>query len=411
MHVVIFEGSQWPTFAPLSLSRPVFTLVTGMSTLLEKQVRHLKPTRLTLWVRPELAHHCIQRIVPKLEVPCAVNEPLDDEVATLVSGRTMHFRGYPETPNPSVIVDEPNLIRKAVVKSPGLSPTDLLNRSQRWLDLQELPHIEPQARMVNTPWDLIHWNDESLVNDAHHFSSDEQREIPDGTHVVNRDEVFVHPKAQLNPGVVLDGSTGPVHVAEGASIGANSVLCGPCCVGPYSKVLPLSHIRGGVTIGACCTVRGEVSASIILGHTNKLHDGYLGHSYLGKWITLGPGTVVNDVKLTQGEVSVQLGTRRIATGRRRLGLVMGDHARTAANTCFLPGSYAGFCSVVRVAGHAPRFVPSYGFLTETGLEPYDMVRALEVTREIYASRDREFIESDEVVMRYVADHAPRVEYA
>ena len=35
---------------PLSLSRPVFTLVSGTSTLLEKQVRHLKPTRLTLWV-------------------------------------------------------------------------------------------------------------------------------------------------------------------------------------------------------------------------------------------------------------------------------------------------------------------------------------------------------------------------
>ena len=52
MHVVIFEGSQWPTFAPLCLNRPVFMLSTGMSTLLDKQIRYLGATRLTFWVRP-----------------------------------------------------------------------------------------------------------------------------------------------------------------------------------------------------------------------------------------------------------------------------------------------------------------------------------------------------------------------
>ena len=69
MHVVIFEGSRWPTFAPLSLSRPVFSLASGASTLLEKQIRHLKPTRLTLWVRPGLESYCRQHVIPKLGIP------------------------------------------------------------------------------------------------------------------------------------------------------------------------------------------------------------------------------------------------------------------------------------------------------------------------------------------------------
>src|SRR3954466_1587827 len=89
MHVVIFEGSRWPAFAPLSLSRPVFTLVSGMHTLLAKQVRHLKPSRVTLWVRPELEEHCRTRLVPELGVSAAVNEPLDDAPALLVNGRTL----------------------------------------------------------------------------------------------------------------------------------------------------------------------------------------------------------------------------------------------------------------------------------------------------------------------------------
>src|SRR5205814_288964 len=79
MHLVIFEGMHWLTFAPLSLGRPVFMLATGMATLLEKQLRHTNPTKVTLWVRPELAEVCRRRIVPKLSVPAAVNEPLGNE--------------------------------------------------------------------------------------------------------------------------------------------------------------------------------------------------------------------------------------------------------------------------------------------------------------------------------------------
>src|SRR2546423_514366 len=105
MHVVIFEGSYWRRFAPLSLSRPVFSLVTGRSTLLEKQIRHLSPSRVTLWVRPEREAHCRQRIVPKIKVRVKINEPLDDEPALLVSGRTLFLRKY-EPPGQEAAVVE-----------------------------------------------------------------------------------------------------------------------------------------------------------------------------------------------------------------------------------------------------------------------------------------------------------------
>lgn len=410
MHVVIFEGNQWGTFAPLSLSRPVFTLVTGLSTLLEKQVRHLKPSRVTLWVRPELVGHCCTRIGPKLGVPCAVNQPLDDEPALLVSGRTLHLRRHEPLPLNTVILDEPDIIRQAHVKAPGLGPDDVLKRTPRWQELHRLARVEPQARMVHTLWDLIHFNEESLVEDSAHFRQFAGGKAPAHASLMEPDNVYIWPKAQIGPGAVLDASAGPVFVGEGARVGSNAVLEGPCCVGPWSTVLPLSHLRGGVTIGACCTVAGEISNSIILGHTNKLHAGFIGDSYLGKWITLGPGTVVNNTRLNLAEISVQLGTRRVPTGRRALGLVMGDHCHTAGNSSFLPGSYCGFCSVVRVAGHAPRFVPSFGFLTEQGLEPYDMAKAIAVTRDIYRMRDRTFLPEDEAVMRYVASSAANVEY-
>src|SRR5262245_51293070 len=145
MHVVIFEGSQWSTFAPLCLNRPVFMLSTGMSTLLDKQIRYLGATRLTFWVRPELVDFCKTRVVPHLTIPTKVNEPLDDDYALLVSGRSLHMRKFDQPASECAVVDEGDKIREAYCKRPGLNVDDVMNRSPRWLELLELPRLEGQS--------------------------------------------------------------------------------------------------------------------------------------------------------------------------------------------------------------------------------------------------------------------------
>src|SRR6476619_557481 len=135
MHVVIYEGRAWPTFAPLCLNRPVFMLSTGMSTLLDKQIRYLGATRLTFWVRPELVDFCKTRVVPHLKIPTKVNEPLDDEYALLVSGRTLHFRKFEPCATECVVVDEDDRIREAYCKRPGLDVNDVMERTPKWLEL------------------------------------------------------------------------------------------------------------------------------------------------------------------------------------------------------------------------------------------------------------------------------------
>src|SRR5690554_902902 len=113
MHIVIFEDDRWKRLAPLTLSRPVFTLATGMSNLLEKQLRHLQPTRLTLWTRPEMAEYCHELLVPNLQIPTQVNTPLDDERVMLVSAATLHFARYHVPTGEAVIVDDPDRVRVA----------------------------------------------------------------------------------------------------------------------------------------------------------------------------------------------------------------------------------------------------------------------------------------------------------
>src|SRR5438105_1895876 len=144
MHVVIFEGAHWRSFAPFALSRPVFMLPCGTGTLLDKQIRATRPTRVTLWVRPELEDYCRRNVLPTLPCPGDVNKPLDAEPALLMSGRTLHLSRYNFGDGEYVVLDDrpdggDRVMRSAFVKSPGLSPEDVLQRSDRWLRLLELP--------------------------------------------------------------------------------------------------------------------------------------------------------------------------------------------------------------------------------------------------------------------------------
>src|SRR5438874_1697689 len=333
MHVVIFEGSQWATFAPLCLNRPVFMLSTGMSTLLDKQIRYLGATRLTLWVRPEMVDFCKTRVAPNLKVPTTVNEPLDDDYALLVSGRSLHFRKFDPPSSECVVVDEDTFIRKAYCKRPGMNVDDVLHRTQRWTDLLELPRTESYSRMAESLSDLISWNEESLIEDGIHLLKGVKRPMVAGPFYTSGDEdIWIGNDVDVQPGCYLDASQGPVVLAEGAKIGANSVIQGPCYIGPHAQIRPLSLIKDATTIGRLCKIGGEVVNTIMLGHSNKAHDGFLGHSYVGKWVNFGAGTTTANLKSTYGEVSVQYGEREIPTGRQFFGSVIGDHVKTNIGT-------------------------------------------------------------------------------
>ena len=407
MHVVIFEGNHWHSFAPISMGRPVFTLMTGMSSLLAKQVRHLRPTRLTLWVRPEMEAYCRGRIVPELNVPTAVNVPLDEEPALLVNARTVHFGTYEYPPHDAVNADD-DRVRSARVTAPGLSRDDVNGRTDRWTKLLDLPRMMDQSRMVESLWDLIHWNEESLIEDA-------MRLTPPGPksagpyHLMNEDEVWIGGGARLEPGCVLDATDGPVVLGEHVTVGANAVIQGPCYVGSNAVIKPLTLIRPGTSIDEMCRVGGEVAQSIILAYSNKGHEGYMGHSYVGKWVNLGAGTTTSNLKNTYGEISIQMGSRKIPTGRRFLGSLIGDHTKTGIMTKLTTGTYVGFASTLAGSGIAPKFVPSYTYWSDKGSEPWQAEKAIEVAQRAFLRRDRTWSTTDEALMRYVNQVAPSVE--
>jgi UDP-N-acetylglucosamine diphosphorylase / glucose-1-phosphate thymidylyltransferase / UDP-N-acetylgalactosamine diphosphorylase / glucosamine-1-phosphate N-acetyltransferase / galactosamine-1-phosphate N-acetyltransferase len=408
MHLVVFEGSHWGSMAPISLSRPVFSLLTGASTLLEKQIQHVQPMRLTLWVRPELVAYCQKFIVPTLSIPVSINTPLDDEPAFIANGRTLHLSQFPRITDPMVTLDQGKLIRQAYAKAPGLSHDDVMNRTDRWLKLLDLPQWSDQTRLAEYIWDLVHWNEEAIVADAIQMKN--RPRAPEGKfHLIAEEDVIVNPKAKISPGVVLDASKGPIVIDEGASIGANTVLQGPLFIGRYSTISPQSHIHSGSSIGPMCKVGGEVAASIFLGFSNKAHYGFVGHSYIGEWVNLGAGTTTSNLKNTYGPIKMRIGKKEIETDRRFLGSMIGDHTKTAIGTRLNTGTYVGYCSLLAASQLPPHFIPSFTFNTDAGQLPYNTEKAKEVMKQVYSRRGRGWDEDDEAMLKTAADFAGQVE--
>lgn len=202
--------------------------------------------------------------------------------------------------------------------------------------------------------------------------------------------VFVGKKINLQPHVVFDTSRGSVILDEGVTIRSMSVLGGPCYIGAGSTISAQSDIRPGTVIGPQCKVGGEVSASLFQGYSNKSHTGFLGDSFVGEWVNLGAGTITSNLKNTYGQVRVSKGSGRAQeTGRQFLGSIIGDHVKTAIGTRLQAGSFLGTGSSIAVSDLAPKTITPFTFITDDGIETYDLARFLEVAKTVMARRDVE----------------------
>ena len=136
-------------------------------------------------------------------------------------------------------------------------------------------------------------------------------------------------------------------------MGAKSILLGAKC-------------REGNSIGPVCRVGGEVEESIIQGYSNKYHDGFLGHAYVGEWVNLGALTTNSDLKNDYGNVEVMMpGKRPIDTGSTKVGSLIGDHTKTSIGTLLNTGSYVGAMTLIMATGKPlPKTIPSFAWFIE-----------------------------------------------
>jgi UDP-N-acetylglucosamine diphosphorylase/glucosamine-1-phosphate N-acetyltransferase len=150
-----------------------------------------------------------------------------------------------------------------------------------------------------------------------------------------------------------------------------------------------------------CKVGGEVEGAIIHSFSNKQHDGFLGHAYLGMWVNLGADTNNSDLKNNYGTVKVVIDGTQVDTGSMFMGLVMGDHSKSSINSMFNTGTVVGVSSNVFGSGFPPKSVPSFAWGGSEGMTTYEIERALDVARRVMGRRKVELTKAEEAVLRSV----------
>ena len=197
--------------------------------------------------------------------------------------------------------------------------------------------------------------------------------------------------ATIEPQVVFDASAGPIFVGAGTAVHAFTRLVGPCYIGRDSTIL--GDRISVCSIGDHCKVRGEMSNSIMIGYANKGHDGFVGHSYMGRWVNLGAGTITSNLKNTYGDVTLWTPTGMRSTGMQFLGTLFGDHAKTGIGTCLTTGTVLGAAANVYGGQTPPKAVPPFAWGSAPPYSVYRLDKFLEVVERVMARRQVKLTES------------------
>jgi len=231
---------------------------------------------------------------------------------------------------------------------------------ERWeAETDEGPQVELDGLRLRGAYDLVSALEHFLPPDTADFTRERGDGVPDGCVVIGDPEDIVVLGGSVEPGVVFDLRQGPVVVEQHAYVMSGSRLEGPLYVGPGSTVLG-GVIRASV-VGPRCRVRGEIAEAVFLGYANKQHEGFLGHSVIGRWVNLGAGTTTSDLKNTYGPVRVELPSGMVETGLQFLGALVADHAKTAIGTQFNTGTLVGVGANVFGALRPPKLVPPFAW--------------------------------------------------
>jgi UDP-N-acetylglucosamine diphosphorylase/glucosamine-1-phosphate N-acetyltransferase len=205
---------------------------------------------------------------------------------------------------------------------------------------------------VDEVWDFVRLLPEMLASDLTQMvarseiadSLERLRPSPQATIVGAHHVVVLEPDAAespttIEPHVVFDTTNGPIVIAPGAHIHAFTRINGPCYIGRKTNVM------GGdisvCSIGDVCKVRGELSTSVFTAYANKGHDGFVGHSYVGRWVNMGAGTITSNLKNTYGTVALWTPHGIRDTGMQFLGTLFGDHVKTGIGLRLTTGTVLG----------------------------------------------------------------------
>lgn len=398
--ICLFEDMYHAHLLPLVYFRPTFNLRCGILSLKEKVQHYYPKAELVLHTRNYLAEYMRIR-----NVGLKVNE-LTAKSVLFINGRAIVDENFvkqiPLNGDENVVyVSHTTIVAARIGGSTLKKLQNNLMGVFSFADFDGLKREEVDVTVIQYPWELIQHNGEQLCSDFQLLLKSQKKKnlskkkYP-GVYFLNEKDIFIGNNVTIKPGVVIDAESGPVYISDNVEIFPFSTIMGPAYIGNHSIVKAGAKIYHDCSVGPVCKVGGELEATIMHSYSNKQHDGFLGHSYLGAWVNCGAGTVTSDLKNNYGTVKVYVNGEPVDSGMQFVGVTIGDHSKTAINSTFNTGTVIGVSSNIFGTGFPPKYVPSFswGAAGET-FTTYNIDRAMDVARKVMVRRKIQLTEPEE----------------
>ena len=400
MNYILFEDNRHKNFKPFSLTHAIFEVRIGVFSIIQRVVNFMsEEDTLTLIVRDELSDVVTERypnytvnpdIIPSGIWLNGCNFWLIEHVDKLKEGTQYHT-------NSGILAAFVTENEEQIGKFPSLE-----NYHNDTIDVEVMDYI----------WDAVHLtgkyikqDDISPLNLSAIYNSDNgiKTDLENGGFLhpsvicVNQQEIYIGNDCEILAGVIMDASGGPIIIDNNVKIDIGSLIKGPVYIGEGSTVNPGAKIRENVSIGPQCKIGGEVEDSVIHGYSNKQHDGFLGHSYVGMWVNLGANTNTSDLKNNYGHIRINIEGEIIHTGHKFLGLFIGDYSKSGISTMFNTGTYVGIGANIFGGDFQPKYIPSFSWGKQ---DVTDLNKLLETCKVVKLRRGKSLTNSDIQLITY-----------
>ncbi|CAN5771520.1 putative sugar nucleotidyl transferase [soil metagenome] len=397
----VFDDDVARGWQPFALTRPIGELLLGAHTF-RARAEHVFGVRCAGHIAASELRGFADHDSPAVVDPATI---ADDRPRIFISSRFVAdwSTGVPDVTAAAVLHADGDVVG-CIVPAGANTPDDA------WFATpDEAPHALADAtvakldgRTLRQVWDLVASNPEQIRLD--HDAARVRDGIADAVHDGGFDAIGhragmlrLGARVVIEPNVVFDFSHGPIWLDDDVTVRAFTRLTGPAYVGPRSTLLGGPY--DAVSIGPVCKVHGELEESVILGYSNKAHNGFLGHAYLGRWVNLGAMTTNSDLKNNYGTIRMWTPGGDVDTGLMKLGCLLGDHAKTGIgallNTCTVIGAGSNLFG----AAMPPKYVPPFSWGSGDDLVAYDADRFIGVARTVMQRRDLDLDENIECVLR------------
>lgn len=222
-----------------------------------------------------------------------------------------------------------------------------------------------------------------------------------GVMVEHPERILLGTGVKIEPGVVMIPDGGTIHIGDGAVIQAGALIRGNVSIGEGATVRMGAHIYTGTSIGPNCKVGGEMQNVVMFGYSNKAHGGFLGNSVVAEWVNIGADANTSNLKNNYTNIRLEDWHTGdvVDSGLQFFGAVFADHTKIAIGSKINSGSFFGVSSSFVSNDFSPKRTPHFGWVTDAGLEDFEIERALGTARAMMARRGVDMGAAMEGVLR------------